>query len=321
MQFSTRVATGYVQPYPRKISPYSAELTPLFEGKRKKKEAPSLSRKVLQVGLDHYFPNRLREVVSVYDGDTLSIAHEEMNIRLYGIDANELRQKYGKESQEYLEAMVKGKKVSIAARNGNVAALNTLLAHLDKVEMDSEKRQAMVMEALGTAISEGKSDVVDAFFKHKDGLTADGKPQPQLIFKALYAREVRTKMVDFLIERGIDVNCTKEDDYRRGETPLIIATQFKRPELVDKLIAAGADIQARDKSGWSALMYAKDTSSLSHRKRRFGGKKDHDAFAQHIKDKGGKLNALDRAKLFAAYWNPFCVLGRGLDNLFGDIHF
>lgn len=45
------------------------------------------------------------EITKVYDGDTITIAlenQEQVKIRLYGLDAPELKQSFGKESREYL---------------------------------------------------------------------------------------------------------------------------------------------------------------------------------------------------------------------------
>jgi micrococcal nuclease len=54
-------------------------------------------------------------VVRVLDGDTvtISIGNDTANVRLANIDAPELSQKYGKESQQYLSEMVLGKTVYI----------------------------------------------------------------------------------------------------------------------------------------------------------------------------------------------------------------
>ena len=45
------------------------------------------------------------EITKVYDGDTITIALEnqvQVEIRLYGVDAPELKQSFGKEAREYL---------------------------------------------------------------------------------------------------------------------------------------------------------------------------------------------------------------------------
>lgn len=56
------------------------------------------------------------KVVNVHDGDTVTVLdrdNKKFHIRLQGIDAPELKQKYGSESQQNLERMVMGKQVTI----------------------------------------------------------------------------------------------------------------------------------------------------------------------------------------------------------------
>jgi len=50
----------------------------------------------------------------------------------------------------------------------------------------------------------------------------------------------------------MDVNA-KDDD---GQTPFYIAAQFASKEIVELLIANGADVNAKAKSGWTPLHHA-----------------------------------------------------------------
>lgn len=56
----------------------------------------------------------LGNVIKVYDGDTITVVNnrnEKVKIRLYGIDAPELKQTYGKTSQMNLEKLIKNKTI------------------------------------------------------------------------------------------------------------------------------------------------------------------------------------------------------------------
>jgi len=56
------------------------------------------------------------KVINVHDGDTVTVLdrdNKKFHIRLQGIDAPEIKQKYGAESQKNLERMVMGKQVTI----------------------------------------------------------------------------------------------------------------------------------------------------------------------------------------------------------------
>lgn len=66
--------------------------------------------------VDEGFEARISRVI---DGDTLEFRSEgkRVRLRIYGIDAPELRQKFGKESRARLLALVQGKRVSIVRKN------------------------------------------------------------------------------------------------------------------------------------------------------------------------------------------------------------
>ena len=60
-------------------------------------------------------------------------------------------------------------------------------------------------------------------------------------------------MIKALLLKGADVNLI---DPETGETPLIFAAQYSRPEVVNVLLDAGAEINAKDKTGKTALSAA-----------------------------------------------------------------
>ena len=60
------------------------------------------------------------KVVSVHDGDTITILAQkkQIKIRLFGIDAPELKQPYGKKSKQFLSNSIAGQIVEVK-ENGN----------------------------------------------------------------------------------------------------------------------------------------------------------------------------------------------------------
>ncbi|CAH1707862.1 unnamed protein product [Aphis gossypii] len=72
-----------------------------------------------------------------------------------------------------------------------------------------------------------------------DALHAGGRPRPPLVVAASLGR---LPVVDALLARGVDVN-TRRDD---GETALHAAARGNWPALVDRLLDAGACMDARD---------------------------------------------------------------------------
>ena len=64
----------------------------------------------------------IKHINSIHDGDTINITthnNKKVKIRLYGIDAPELKQPFGEQSQLCLEEMIKNQNISYIPRNKN----------------------------------------------------------------------------------------------------------------------------------------------------------------------------------------------------------
>lgn len=73
----------------------------------------------LVIFVENYFarvPSFETRVVRVIDGDTIEIDKNKERIRLYGIDAPELKQSFGKKSKQALEALIAGKNIKIISK-------------------------------------------------------------------------------------------------------------------------------------------------------------------------------------------------------------
>ena len=55
------------------------------------------------------------KVVSIHDGDTITVLQDkrQIKVRLFGIDAPELKQPYGKKSKQFLANLIAGKVVEV----------------------------------------------------------------------------------------------------------------------------------------------------------------------------------------------------------------
>ena len=65
-------------------------------------------------------------------------------------------------------------------------------------------------------------------------------------------KDGKTENVTMLLEKGADVNA--EDDY--GITALMCASENGHTEIVSMLLEKGADVHAKDNDGTTALMFA-----------------------------------------------------------------
>ncbi|HJZ12402.1 MAG TPA: ankyrin repeat domain-containing protein, partial [Acidobacteriota bacterium] len=71
-------------------------------------------------------------------------------------------------------------------------------------------------------------------------------------------RKGLSSIVDILLKAGADINARDDDGY----TALMLAAQFGHTETLQRLLTARADIEARDKNGETALMKAASHSRL-----------------------------------------------------------
>ena len=55
------------------------------------------------------------KVVSIHDGDTITVLQDkqQVKVRLFGIDAPELKQPHGKKSKQFLSNLIAGKNVEV----------------------------------------------------------------------------------------------------------------------------------------------------------------------------------------------------------------
>jgi len=96
-----------------------------------------------------------------------------------------------------------------------------------------------------------------------DAMIAAGvkvNPKSDIYFSPLgYAisKQKDTAMIEELLKRGGDVNIR---DSETGETLLIFATKYSSSEVVKALIDAGADLNARNNDGKTALTIAEGYS-------------------------------------------------------------
>jgi len=73
--------------------------------------------------------------------------------------------------------------------------------------------------------------------------------------------ENSVEICDILLRYGAEVNVRTDDSYNNGITPLLVATHTKNDiKVVKSLVDAGANVNVRDKKGWTPLMTAASNS-------------------------------------------------------------
>ena len=114
---------------------------------------------------------------------------------------------------------------------------------------ENDGGESVLMQAIRKRCDD---EIIDLLLEHgADLYDFDNEGVSVFDFAVMYNN---AKLVDLLLERGFDVNAT----HRRSRfTPLMGAVCYGRAEMVQKILAAGADKNAVDNYGMSASDYAR----------------------------------------------------------------
>jgi ankyrin repeat protein len=149
---------------------------------------------------------------------------------------------------------------------------------------------ADVNPALPWAASRGQAEAL--------GLMMGKRPSQDAVKKALLAAagSGQTRIVETLLDRGVDVNANHE-----GDTPLMSAAEDKHPETVRLLLSRGAEVNLkRAKTGWTALHSAAHEES--------GHNRDPEGeIVRLLLDRGAEVNARSKYVNSAGDWTPLML--------------
>ena len=139
----------------------------------------------------------------------------------------------------------------IAAHNGNLGSVNTLLRYQEDIEArGTVKVVDQVIEGctpLWAAVASGHLDVVKLLIERKADVDARTLTDSTPLRAAAYIG--RLDIVSCLVENGADVNACNNSEH----TPLMIACYNGHMNVVTYLIERGAKMDLQDKKGNTAL--------------------------------------------------------------------
>ncbi|KAJ8111005.1 hypothetical protein OPT61_g6297 [Boeremia exigua] len=137
--------------------------------------------------------------------------------------------------------------------------LAILYNHADMVELllrseiiDCESRDSSGRTPFLMAVSLNRTDIARQLFAKGVDLGALDSEQCNALDLAAKSHHIGIEMLKFLIEIGLDVN----QQSRKNNCPLFVAVQYSRRDMVETLLAHGADPNAANKDGWLPLHVA-----------------------------------------------------------------
>ena len=133
-----------------------------------------------------FLPPYQATVVAVHDGDTITVrSTETVKIRLYGVDAPELKQPHGQASKQALSGLVYGKTIEVIPKNKDRYGRTVAQIKADGVDVNNK------MVALGAAwwyTDYAKHDTIKQMLQteaqgKRAGLWAEEHPMPPWEFR------------------------------------------------------------------------------------------------------------------------------------------
>ncbi len=138
-----------------------------------------------------------------------------------------------------------------ATEGGDLQAANALLL----AGADCNARNEEQATPLMLAASLGRLDIVETFIGHGADVNAKDSRGWTALMKAIYNPELDRgfpEIVSALIEAGSEI----ETQISYGTRPLMLAAGYGQAAVIDVLLAAGADVGARNEGGFTARTMA-----------------------------------------------------------------
>lgn len=139
------------------------------------------------------------------------------------------------------------KKLHSAAKNGDVAAIESLLL----LGIGIDARDESGRTPLVTAILNGQLQAITYLIGNGADPLKRSHGWNSLHWASFFGH---TDVIEFLVRHVPDIDSRADQDM----TPVLIATRYGKLQTVEFLISKGANLDLRDDRGWSSLHWASD---------------------------------------------------------------
>jgi hypothetical protein len=226
---------------------------------------------------------------SVYRDDGLmvgwqkNLARKQLSVQVWQIliDGKKPQRLPGSHDEKIVLESVQTETVPLvmAVASSDLKAVNALLAH----GADANATNSVGIPVLVMAIRLGSTPIVEALLKNKaDANSRDADTDLTPLLRARTKRDIEPEIARLLLAAGADVNAAsrRNGNLTSGFTPLMYASARGRDEVVQLLLERRANVNAKARSGFTALSMAKmaprrlvDTSGVIRRLEAAGAKR------------------------------------------------
>ncbi|KAG4106091.1 ankyrin repeat-containing domain protein [Neocallimastix lanati (nom. inval.)] len=222
-----------------------------------------VNKVILNFLLDHHANPDLQDI----HGTTAlmyACKHENINMTNYLLNHQaklNLKDKFGKNE------------LMISCLRGNLPLVKILLRHGANLQDRDNQGHSVLMYACKS----GNLTLVRYLMAQGLHFQSENKKKEKKKINSYFMSSVLARacifnyreMVQFLIEQGMDINTRCHYQFLKGETPLMIASDYGHFELVTYLLEAGAEINAELQTEATSMVHGKTAYMFAYQSRHY----------------------------------------------------